>query len=142
MHVPYFWFVLAAFALVIEMVFGTFYLLVAGVAAMLAGLAGVGGYLDLSGQILLAISLTSLGCWQLWQYQQKQQRRPLEALEIIGQTVEVEHWLSPQQARVQWRGAHWDARLAKGQASQNGQATYIISAREGNLLWIEQFSER
>ena len=43
---------------------------------------------------------------------------------------------------LQWRGAHWDARLAKGQASQNGQATYIISAREGNLLWIEQFSER
>ena len=38
MHVPYFWFVLAAFALVIEMIFGTFYLLVAGVAAMLAGL--------------------------------------------------------------------------------------------------------
>ncbi|AQR64936.1 hypothetical protein BXU06_07550 [Aquaspirillum sp. LM1] len=142
MHVPYFWFVLAAFALVIEMIFGTFYLLVAGVAAMLAGLAGVGGYLDLPGQIFLTISLTALGCWQLWQYQLKQQRRPLEALEVIGQTVEVEQWLSPQQARVQWRGAHWDARLAKGQASQNGQATYIISAQEGNLLWIEQFSER
>ena len=40
MHVPYFWFILAAFALVIEMIFGTFYLLVAGVAAMLAGLPG------------------------------------------------------------------------------------------------------
>ncbi len=60
---------------------------------------------------------------------------------VLGQPVVVEQWLSPQQARVQWRGAHWDARLAKGHASLFGEATYIISAQEGNLLWIEPFTD-
>ena len=141
MHLPYFWFILAALALVTELIFGTFYFLVAGVSMMLVGLAGVWGYIDLPAQSLLALILTAIGCVLLWRRQQQQLRRPLEALEVIGQRVHIEQWLSPQQARVAWRGAHWDARLARGHANLYGEATYIISAQEGNLLWIEPFHE-
>jgi membrane protein implicated in regulation of membrane protease activity len=141
MHHPYMWFVLAALALVAELILGTFYFLVIGISMMLVGLGGVWGYLDGNVQGMLVVTLSGLGCWRLWRYQQIQRQRPLEALEVIGQPVVVEQWLSPQQARVQWRGAHWDARLAKGHASLFGEATYIISAQEGNLLWIEPFTD-
>ena len=90
MHHPYMWFVLAALALVAELILGTFYFLVIGISMMLVGLGGVWGYLDGNVQGLLVVTLSGLGCWRLWRYQQIQRQRPLEALEVIGQPVVVE----------------------------------------------------
>lgn len=141
MHHPYMWFVLAAFALVVELVLGTVYGLIISVVMMLIGLGGVWGYLDADIQGPLVVTLSIAGCGWLWRYQRAQRLLPLEALEVIGQPVVVEQWLSPQQAQVQWRGARWDARLAKGHASLYGDVAYIISAQEGSLLWIEPFTD-
>ncbi|MCY1535524.1 hypothetical protein D9M68_709330 [compost metagenome] len=50
----------------------------------------------------------------------------------IGQTVSVEAWSENGTARVWYRGAHWQAELAQGQAPQAGEQT--ITEMRGSIL--------
>ena len=88
-----------------ELVTGTFYLLMLGLAAFGAALAAWLG-LEFSVQTVVAIVVSALGCWGVHVYKAKnraQQMAPIDA----GMPASFESWLDPggRLARVRYRGA-------------------------------------
>jgi membrane protein implicated in regulation of membrane protease activity len=107
---------IAGFILVIaELVTGTFYLLVFGVAALVgAGVAWAGGEIWL--QVLLTAAAALIGTYLVhtWWQRHPKQSQAENSLEV-GQTVVFETWVqqgeSGGMARVKYRGASWDAKV-------------------------------
>ena len=118
------WFGLAAAALIGEVASGTFYLLLVAVGLTAAGLAAWAG-LALEWQLLACALVALLGLLVL------RRRGILKKREIdaarnadvnldIGQTVNVEYWSDAGGARVQYRGASWQARGGAGPPRRAG----------------------
>jgi len=127
---------LAGLALVIvELLTGTFYLLVLGVAAFGAGaVAWFGGAFAV--QAIAAAVVAMLGAYLVHAYRARnaaQQMAPIDA----GQPASFESWVDQQGglARVRYRGASWDARLEGDAALQPGALLYVLAA-EGNTLKV------
>ena len=118
-----------------ELVTGTFYLLMLGLAAFGAALAAWLGF-EFSVQTVVAIVVSSLGCWGVHVYKAKnraQQMAPIDA----GMPASFESWLDPggRLARVRYRGASWDARVEGGEALEPGATVYVL-ATDGNTLRV------
>jgi membrane protein implicated in regulation of membrane protease activity len=130
---------LAAICLVIaEMFSGTFYLLAlalglsaAGVAAML-GVAG-------NAQALTAAVMCTLSVVGLYLWKRKAAPATVQSnfSYDIGQTVTIATWTDARRARVNYRGAEWDAQLASGAVSDATQQDWRIKEISGSLLIIE-----
>lgn len=126
----------AGFVLVIaELVTGTFFLLVLGIAAF-AGSAtawfGLGFWLE----ALCAATVAVAGV--LWVRQQrKSMQQPDMASLDVGQAVAFDAWVSREQgtARVKYRDALWDAEVEGERELAHGQALFI-HAVDGNTLKV------
>jgi membrane protein implicated in regulation of membrane protease activity len=127
---------LAGLALVIaELITGTFYLLVLGVAAFGAGAAAwLGGGFPL--QVITATAVAGVGVYLVHAYRARnaaQQMPPIDA----GQPASFESWVDQAAglARVRYRGASWEARIEGSEAPQPGAVLYVLAA-EGNTLRV------
>jgi membrane protein implicated in regulation of membrane protease activity len=127
---------LAGLALVIaELITGTFYLLVLGVAAFGAGaIAWLG--MGFPAQAIAATVVAGIGVYLVHAYRARnraQQMPPIDA----GQPASFESWVDQAAglARVRYRGASWDARLEPGEAPQPGALLYVLAA-DGNTLKV------
>jgi membrane protein implicated in regulation of membrane protease activity len=115
----YFWWVLTAILVVLELVTGTFYLLVLAVGCAGGGIAAMMG-IGISGQI----GVTALLCIVGWAYLRKRQKNKLlnmppppadSAVHLdVGEILEVKAWKSDRTCEVSYRGAIWQADLASG----------------------------
>jgi membrane protein implicated in regulation of membrane protease activity len=126
----------AGLALVIaELVTGTFYLLVLGVAALAGGVVAFFG-LGFWGQALVSASIAVAGV--IWAHRRRQSIQP-KAMPSpdVGQLVAWESWVNQPDrlARVRYRGASWDARVVGECAGEPGEMLYI-SAVNGNTLEV------
>ncbi len=127
---------LAGLALVIaELITGTFYLLVLGVAAFGAGAAawlGMGFPL----QVVTATAVAGLGVYFVHAYRTRNAAQQMRSIDA-GQPASFESWVDQAAglARVRYRGASWEARLEKGEAPQPGTVLYVL-ATEGNMLKV------
>jgi membrane protein implicated in regulation of membrane protease activity len=115
---------IAGLALVIvELLTGTFYLLMLGVAAF--GAAGTAwlGY-DFPVQVIVAAVIAAVGCYAAHAYREKNK-------------ASFERWIDPgaRLARVRYRGASWDARVEGGEALEPGTTVYVLAA-DGNTLKV------
>jgi membrane protein implicated in regulation of membrane protease activity len=127
---------IAGLALVIvELLTGTFYLLVLGVAAF--GAAGTAwlGY-DFPAQVIVAAVIAAAGCYAVHVYRDKnrtQQMAPVDA----GMPASFETWIDrgARLARVRYRGASWDARVEGVEALEPGTTVYVL-ATDGNTLKV------
>lgn len=124
------WFVLGLALAGAEMLVGTFYLLVFGLAA------GVGGLMALIGlgvvpQLLAAAACAIAGT--LWLRKHPISRGKAVPSLDLGQRVEVEQWKSATALRVRYRGAGWDAEVAEALPDQ-AVALYIVGQRGNTLL--------
>lgn len=129
------WWVLAGIAIAVELVTGTFYLLMLSLGMAAAALAAHAG-MSLSAQLIVA-ALVGGGAVTLWRIKNKSASPELPAqanpnvLLDIGETVHVAHWRADRTADVQYRGAHWtavaqpDIHLAPG----NYRVTEIVGNR-------------
>ena len=133
---PYLVWLLVGLALVIvELLTGTFYLLVLGVAAFAAGaLAWFGG--SFAAQSICAAAVALIGAYGVHSYRARnaaQQMPPIDA----GQPANFESWVDQGAglARVRYRGASWDARLEPGESPQPGALLYVLAA-QGNTLRV------
>lgn len=118
-----------------ELVTGTFYLLVLGIAA-LAGAAVAFFGLGFSGQAIMSALIAVVGV--VWIHQRRSRMAPpAMSSPDLGQPVTWESWLNERDrlARVRYRGASWDARVAGEGALQPGDMLYI-SAVDGNTLEV------
>ena len=138
------WWMAAGVAVAVELVTGTFYLLMIGLglaAGALAAHAGLNG----NAQIVIA-ALTGGGATALWHFKRASHpqsapvRENSDAHLDIGATVTVTHWNDDRTARVNYRGSSWTARLQSGAVMRSG--AHVVSAVEGNWLVLSPSDSR
>ena len=130
--------IIAGFVLVIiELLTGTFYLLVIGVGAF-AGAAVAwagGGYFA---QAVGACAVALVGTWLVkrWHNAHRRDSAKDDFLDL-GQPVVLESWVDAASgtARVTYRGTTWDARVAAGARPEPG-ATLVINGQDGSTLLV------
>ena len=127
------WFVLAGVLVALELMTGSFYLLMLGLGALAAALAALAGH-GLSVQLMVAAAVGGLGQWRKRQAitPQDTQDQNLD----LGATVMVEAWDAQGTTQVKHRGAVWGAVHVTHQAPAPG--AHRIQAMVGNRLLLER----
>jgi len=137
MHMDtYLLWLVAGFVLVIaELVTGTFFLLVLGIAAF-AGSAtawfGLGFWLEASCAAVVAVA----GVFWVRQQRKTAQQPDMASLDV-GQAVLFDVWISREQgvARVKYRNTQWDAEVV-GEREFGPDQVLFIHAVQGNTLTV------
>ena len=132
--------VIAGFVLVIaELLTGTFYLLVIGIGAFAGALVAWLGGNELW-QAVVASAIALLGAWGVHHWHGAKNTGVPENSNFLdrGQPVVLEGWAneSARIARVKYRGAWWDARLAHPDERPAPGTTLYIEGLEGNTLVV------
>ena len=135
---PYLAWIIAGFLLVIvELLTGTFYLLVIGVGAFAGALAAwLGGAVLVQAVAACVVALVGAGLVRQW-HKSHQKAGAKDNLLDLGQPVVLETWTNADggMARVKYRGASWDARVADGSRPEVG-ATLYVTGQDGNTLLV------
>jgi membrane protein implicated in regulation of membrane protease activity len=129
------WAILGLALVIVELMSGTFYLLVLGIAAFGAGLAAWLGQ-PFPVQAVVAAVIAVLGCYGVHVYHAKNSTRQMPQVDA-GQPASFENWLDPgaRRARVRYRGASWDA-LVDGEANMDAGAQLYVVSTHGNTLKV------
>lgn len=130
------WWLVAGLMVALELLTGTFYLLM---LALGCAAAGVGSYLGASGsmQTFLAAGIGG-GAVLAWHQLRPRPSNPSANLTLdVGQLVHVDQWQADGTARVHYRGALWSARY-QGGAVPPAPGAHVIQALDGNTLILEQ----
>ena len=139
---PYVAWILAGFVLVIaELLTGTFFLLVLGLAAFAGGLMALYSPVFYLQAITAAVVAVVGTFWVKSRRRLLQQGAPMASLDI-GQPVSFESWMNPvaRHARVRYRDTHWDAFIegdGADPAAAPGDVFYIVGL-EGNTLTVSR----
>jgi len=126
----------AGFALVIaELVTGTFFLLVLGIAAF-AGSATAWFGLGFWVEALCAATVAVAGVFWVQQRRKTKPQPDMASLDV-GQAVTFDAWVSRDQgaARVTYRNTQWDAAVEGERDLKHGQVLFI-HAVEGSTLKV------
>jgi membrane protein implicated in regulation of membrane protease activity len=136
----YFWWILTAVLVVLELLTGTFYLLVLALGCAGGGTAALAG-IGISGQI----GITALVCLAGWAYLRKRQKQKSMVMPTpagdsavnldVGEIVDVQAWQDNRTSEVRYRGSIWQADLAAGidlKAALPGR--YVIAQVISNRL--------
>ena len=135
------WWLLAGAAVAIELVTGTFYLLM--IAIGLAA-AAVAAHLGLS--VVWQISVAAVvggGTVVIWHWQRSKSPQPAPAQANpdvqmdIGETVKVTHWNADATASVQYRGAHWTV-MSTDNTAELHPGLFRVTALNGNRLVVQK----
>jgi membrane protein implicated in regulation of membrane protease activity len=137
------WWILTGFLLVLEMLSGTFYLLMLCLGTVCAALiADMGG--SISTQFAIASALSIVACLILtfWRKKNRQKNNDYGNPKMdsvtsldIGQYVNVDKWSVDSTAQVHYRGAMWTAVLQGGAAI--GSNRYKIVGVIGSRLIVK-----
>ena len=134
MQAWFIWWILAAVLVGIELTTGTFYLLVYGLAAAVAGVAAWLGA-SLVVQLLVAALIAAGGTYALHRWKGSNSDHPDSSMQgmDIGKKVIVEFW-SEGRGQVQYRGAVWEAEAES--ARVDSTQALKIRAVKGNTLIV------
>lgn len=125
------WWILAAVLIGAEIVTGTFYLLVVGIAFVVGGFLAVLG-MALPLQLVVAGVVAVVGTMIAHRWRGKRVPPPTPSLDL-GQAVRVLDWKDDGSARVSYRGSQWNAELAEPGALR-AETMYIVGTRGSTLL--------
>jgi membrane protein implicated in regulation of membrane protease activity len=137
LDLPLAWLIAGFILVIVELVTGTFYLLVIGIAAFAgAGVAYAGGTFVWQAVAAAVIAVAGL----IWAHRYRQTISPkrMQGLDF-GQPAAFESWVnkSTAQARVKYRDALWDAQVAGDVSGEPGEILYIISV-DGSTLKVSK----
>jgi len=134
------WAVTGIMLIIIEMLTSTFYLLVLGIAALVAAAAAWLGY-SFWVQAVIIVAVAVAGVILVKRYRSKIQTPPGQGFDI-GQIVMLDSWISEADglARVNYRNAQWEARVT-GERIPDGKVFYI-HAVDGNTLHVSAAKPR
>ncbi|HVE53719.1 MAG TPA: NfeD family protein [Ramlibacter sp.] len=140
MAVSTLWWLLAGTAVAIELLTGTFYLLMVALGMVAGALAAHLG-MPVSLQIVAAALLGTAGVAALYVKRQREPRAPHAGANRdvnldVGETVQVEVWAPDNTAVVRYRGASWTV-VPAGEAPQ-GPGAYRVREVTGNRLVVEK----
>ena len=134
------WWLLAGALVALELLSGTFYLLMLALGAVAAAVAAHLG-LPLAVQFIAA-SLTGLLSVALWYQIKKRQPgdpsvRALRSVNLdVGEIIQVDAWLPDGSAQVMYRGASWSVIQRPGNAPVPG--SYRVTELVGSRLLVEK----
>jgi len=132
--------IVAGFVLVIaELVTGTFYLLVIAVGAFAGALvAWLGGNVLVQAAAGSAVAILGAVLVHHWHAAHNKADAGRANFLDRGQAVVLEGWKDEGSriARVKYRGAWWDARLARAEDHPAPGTTLYIEGQEGNTLVV------
>jgi membrane protein implicated in regulation of membrane protease activity len=131
------WLIAGHLLVILELVSGTFYLLVLGVAALLAAAVGyVGG--SFAAQAIGAAIASVVGVVWVRRHRQRVNAAPMRSLDV-GAPTTFETWVDEDagQARVKYRDALWDARIVGAATGRSGETLYS-TAVDGNTLTVSK----
>jgi membrane protein implicated in regulation of membrane protease activity len=133
------WLIAGLALIIIEMMTGTFYLLVLGIAAFAGGLAAYLGGSSLW-QVLCVGIVAVIGLFVVHRRNQSQRSgtQPDRSLDL-GQAVTLESWVDQNagRVRVKYRGTSWDAHLI-GDSNIQLHETLYICGTNGNELQVSR----
>lgn len=131
------WWLAAVVLVIAEMLSGTFYLLAVAFGLAAAGLVAYFGA-AWSMQATAAALLCSASVAAIFRWKQHANTHEQANLAYdIGKDVQVVHWSDDRHARVSYRGAEWDAELAKNTAPDSARQKWRIKEIIGSQLIIE-----
>jgi membrane protein implicated in regulation of membrane protease activity len=132
----YWMWVIAGIGLIVaELMSGTFYLLVLGIAALVAGgVAWFGGSFLV--QVVVAGAIAVAGVFWIRSRKNALATPDMAPLDV-GQPVTLQSWVSQpdRAARVMYRDALWDA-VVEGEARGEAGEVFYITRVEGNTLRV------
>ncbi len=129
------WFVMALALLGVEIAIGTFYMLVLSLAFAVGGLAALAGF-EPHVQMAIAAVAGVIGIVILNRVRKAHPAR-VPGVDIdVGQPVRVVVWNADGTARVQYRGAEWDAEPESPNTPHDTQL--YIKATHGSKLILTQ----
>ncbi len=135
------WWLVAGGLVALELVTGTFYLLMLALGAAAAALAAHFGF-SLPMQ-LIAAALLGGGATLAWHFKRARTMDVGDRLAHknvsldIGECVLVKHWNADGTTQVQFRGSTWQARLDGSAIGPATAGQYRIVALEGNRLMLK-----
>jgi membrane protein implicated in regulation of membrane protease activity len=131
------WLIAGAALIVAELVTGTFYLLVLGVAALVGSGIGYAGGAQVW-QAIAAAAVAVAGVVWVHQYRKRTVSSPMQGLDF-GQPAAFDSWVnkSAGHARVKYRDTLWDARVAGDASGEPGEILYVVSV-DGNTLKVSK----
>ncbi len=135
------WWLLAGSAIALELISGTFYLLMLAVGFTAGALAAYLGF-ALTGQMLVAAAIGG-GAVAAWHWRRSKCPAPMPANANpdvhldIGESVHVVRWNADGTASVHFRGAQWTA-IAADPTEPASPGNFRIKEMLGNRLVIEK----
>ncbi len=131
-----FWLLISGSLVAAEIFTLSFYLLLAGIGALVASGVAATGY-DSAAQLIAATGVTLIGWAALQKYNPKHQHpdsRTNPALNMdIGNTVRINSIDANGKISVILRGANWEARIEDG-SEPDTTVGYIITKLDGSIL--------
>ena len=133
------WWLIAGSLVGIELMTGTFYLLMLAIGAS-AGAIAAHAQLSFTSQLIAGSAIGGLAVilWRTYSLQKlKSHPEQVSAQHLdIGEAVEVHEWLNNGTAQVKHRGTNWTAICAKGISKDLG--VYQIQDIQGNTLVLHK----
>jgi membrane protein implicated in regulation of membrane protease activity len=134
------WWLLTGTAVVLELLTGTFYLLMLAIGLAAGALSAHLG-LGLTAQLVLAAVIGSVTTALLYFLRRRRPTDPsvrsLRSVNLdVGEIVTVDAWQSDGTASVRYRGAQWQVITRSGQPE--GSGSYRVAELVGNKLLVEK----
>ncbi len=134
------WWLMTGGAVVLELLTGTFYLLMLAIGLAAGAIAAHMG-LGVTGQLVLAAVIGSLTTAGLYLHRKKKPADPsvrsLRSVNLdIGEIIQISEWQDDGTASVRYRGAQWQAVTRSGQPE--GPGSYRVTELVGNRLMVEK----
>jgi membrane protein implicated in regulation of membrane protease activity len=134
------WWLLAGGLVAVELMVGSFYLLMLALGLAAAALAAHAG-MDTAGQYTVAAVVGSAAVVALYLVKRRRPEDPsvrsLRSVNLdVGETIQVDAWNADGTASVKYRGAQWTAVLAPNQSAHSG--LHRVSELQGNRLVLEK----
>ena len=129
------WMLIGFGLLIVELLTGTFYLLVLGIASF-GGAAAAWFGQGFQVQIITTAVVAAIGSWMVHAYRARNALQQMKPVDFANPVV-FESWVDQgeRMARVQYRGAPWEARIEDDAEIAPGTTLYILSA-SGNTLSV------
>ena len=129
------WAIVGLVLVIAELLSGTFYLLMLGIAAFGAAAAAYVAQ-SFPVQCVVAVVIAAAGCYGVHVYRARSAGKRMAPIDA-GMPANFESWLDAgaRLARVRYRGASWDARVEGNEAMEPG-ATLVVLAADGNTLKV------
>jgi Membrane protein implicated in regulation of membrane protease activity len=134
-----FWLIAALVVLGLELLSGTFYLMMISFGLAAASIAAFCG-LDINMQAIVAAvvwigSTLILNKTRLGKRGRVHSEKDPNVNIDIGQTIKIDAWTSEKTTRANYRGAMWDVELIQGEATPG---TFVIREIRASRLFVEK----